>query len=197
MKGLYVRYGLNHISYQAFWEYFKELDERGYAEKQEVFQTLITEYALPVSVDELIANFRQNAGRGCREFLFPDADDVLRQLRYRGHKLGIITNGSRESQCIKLLESRLASLVDAALVSDEEKVKKPDREIFIRAAERLGVSVSECVFVGDNPEKDIGGADSAGMKTVWIKRYRPWPGSLAITPHHTITSLAELLAIRF
>ena len=137
---------------------------------------MVERYALPISVDELITDFRRNAWRGCREFLFPDAEDVLGQLRWRGYKLGIITNGSRESQCTKLSESGLASLVDAALVSGEEKVKKPDREIFIRAAERLGVSVSGCVFVGDNPENDIGGADSAGMETVWVKRYRPCPG---------------------
>ena len=83
------------------------------------------------------------------------------------------------------------------MVSGKEKAKKPDREIFIRAAERLGVSVSESVFVGDNPETDIGGADSAGMKTVWVKGYRPWPESLAIAPHHTISSLTELLAVKF
>ena len=94
-KGLYVRYDLDHIPYQEYWEYFKRLDKRGYAEKQEVFQTLVTEYALPVSVDELVADFQQNAWRSCREYLFPDAEDVLRQLRTQSYKLGIITNGSR------------------------------------------------------------------------------------------------------
>ena len=198
MKGLYVRYDLNrHVLYQAYWEHFKAMDKQGYADKQEVFQAFVERYALPISVDELITSFRQNAWRGCKEFLFPDAGEVLMELHRRGYKLGIITNGSGESQRTKLSESGLASLVDTALISGEEQVKKPDQEIFIRAAERLGVSVLECVFVGDNPESDIGGADNAGMKTVWVKGYHPWPKSLTVTPHHTITSLAELLAVKF
>jgi putative hydrolase of the HAD superfamily len=84
--------------------------------------------------------------------------------------------------------------VDTVLVSGKEKVKKPDREIFIRAAKRLGVDVSEGVFVGDNPRTDVGGAASVGMKTVWVKRYRLWPESLVTAPHYTITNLTDWLS---
>lgn len=133
--------------------------------------------------------------RDCKTF--PDAEGVLRQLRTRGYRLGIVTNGSIESQRAKLLSSGLAGLVEEVLISAEEKVKKPDVEIFVRAAERLGVKVEESVFVGDNPPTDIGGAHYAGMKTVWLKRHLAWPEDLSVVPNYTVSRLAELLAIGF
>lgn len=194
-RGLYERYGLEHIPYETYWEHFKKLDQRGCANRWMALQTLISTYDLPISADELVDDFRANAWIGCRQFVFPDAESVLQQLRRRGYRLGIVTNGPKISQRIKLVESGMASLVDVVLISDEENIAKPAPEIFIRAADRLGVSVSDCVFVGDNPMTDIRGADSAGMKTVWLEGYCPWPGDLAITPDSTITRLSELLDI--
>jgi len=52
-------------------------------------------------------------------------------------------------------------------------------------------------FVGDNPETDIGGADNAGMETVWFKGFLPWPANLSVVPSHTLTALTELLSIEF
>jgi len=48
-------------------------------------------------------------------------------------------------------------------------VRKPDPQIFQRAAETLGVSPSDAVVVGDSYTKDILPAHSIGCQTVWIK----------------------------
>jgi putative hydrolase of the HAD superfamily len=187
------RYNLNHLAFKTYCDRFIELDEHGYADKQEVFGKLIMEFGFPASVEELVADFRHNAWTNCQTF--PDAERVLRQLRTRRCRLGIVTNGSLESQQAKLLSSGLAELVEEVLISAQEKVKKPDVEIFIRAAERLGVRVEECLFVGDNPQTDIAGAHAAGMQTAWLKRYLAWPENLSVVPDYTLSSLAELLVI--
>lgn len=195
LQGQYLRYKPVHVSYEAYRDRFRELDEHGYVDKRQVYQTLIDEFAIPASVGELVADFRSKAWDDSR--LFPDASKVLKQLRRQGYKLGVITNGSMESQFAKLHKSGLASFVDVALISEEEKVKKPDVAIFERAAYKLGVRTAMCVFVGDNPLVDIGGAYDAGMKTVWRKGYLSWPEGLAVVPDYTITALTELLAITF
>jgi putative hydrolase of the HAD superfamily len=195
LKGQYSRIGLDHIPYQVYRDHFMELDTHGYADRQQVFQALATEFALPVSAAELVNDFRQNAWKIC--VTFPDAREVLEQLRARGYRLGIITNGSEKSQRAKLLASGLLDLVDVALISEEEKIRKPDPEIFVRAAERLSVTATECVFVGDNPQTDIGGAHNAGMNTVWVKGHLPWPTDLAVLPDHIVRDLLELLTIEF
>jgi putative hydrolase of the HAD superfamily len=193
LKDQCQRYNLNRLAFKAYRDRFIELDEHGYADKHKVFRTLIMEFDLPASVEQLVADFRHNAWKDCKTF--PDAERVLRQLRTRGYRLGIVTNGSIVSQRAKLLSSGLAELVEEVLISAEEKVKKPDVEIFVRAAERLSVRVEESVFVGDNPQTDIAGAHAAGMKTVWLNRHLAWPEDLSVVPDYTLSSLAELLVI--
>lgn len=109
------------------------------------------------------------------QFMFPEyvvlndeAIQVLKELRSRGLRLGIITNGPILLQHRKLDVCGVRPLVDVAVVSCEENVHKPSPEIFRRAASRLGVPCRNCLFVGDHPINDIQGAQSAGMKPVYI-----------------------------
>ncbi len=100
--------------------------------------------------------------------LFSDAATTLRTLRERGYQTGIITNGSRLLQNRKLDISGLRPLLDVAVVSGDEGVHKPNPELFRRAAARLGLSPTQCVYVGDHPINDMQGARDAGMHTVFL-----------------------------
>lgn len=195
IESQYRRHQLEHIAYETYRDRFIELDGRGYTDRQKVFEALIDEFTLSLSVEELLADFRQNAWKNCQTFA--DTAEVLRELRLRDYKLGIITNGSVESQSVKLSVSGLDSLVDVVLISEQERLKKPDPAIFTRAAERLGVGASKCVFVGDNLEIDVGGARSAGMKTIWFKNRQIRSADLTIVPDYIISSLTEVLSIEF
>lgn len=192
---LYERYNLAHVPYEDYWATFRGLDQHGYANRRMALHSLIETYHLPASADELVVDFKEKAWLGCHKFVFPEAEGVLRQLRRRGYKLGLVTNGPEISQRIKAEESGMAALVDVVLISGEEKIEKPAPEIFLRAADRLGLSASECVFVGDNPQTDIRGAVNAGMMTVWLKYYFPWPEDFTFAPNITITRLTELLEV--
>ncbi len=123
--------------------------------------------------------------------LLPRVKEGLTALREKGCVLGIITNGDVYMQNKKLDISGLRPFFDTVVVSGAEGVSKPDAEIFRRAAARLGVSPTDCIFVGDHPEKDILGAQSAGMKTIFMKAsgfYQP--------PHgvRVVHSMDELIA---
>jgi putative hydrolase of the HAD superfamily len=191
----YRKHKLNHPTYEIYRQRLKELDEHGYGDRFQVYQTLIDEFALPLSVERMVTDFRSHAWTDARTF--PGTVPVLMELRHRGFKLGIVTNGTIVSQRAKLFETGLLAHVDEALISEEEKVAKPDPEIFTRAAEKLGLGVDECAFVGDHPANDIAGAHAAGMRTVWLKKYLPWPPSLALVPDHTIIRIEELLGIEW
>lgn len=62
--------------------------------------------------------------------LFSDAVPVLKELRRRGFRLGIITNGPSVQQNRKLDVSGVRPYMDIAVVSGDEQVHKPDPEIF-------------------------------------------------------------------
>jgi putative hydrolase of the HAD superfamily len=187
------RYNLDHVPYATYRSRFLELDERGYSEKPRLFQTLIDDFAVPASVEALLADFERDAWNSCT--LLPDAAAVLGELRVRGYKLGVITNGEDWSQMRKLRVSGLLPLADLIVISGNEQIKKPDPLIFMRAAERLGVRPEECAFVGDHARNDIYGAGAVGMRTIWYPGDQQWPAELAIAPDHTIQSLGELLTI--
>jgi FMN phosphatase YigB (HAD superfamily) len=53
------------------------------------------------------------------------------------------------------------------MVSEADGVRKPDPEIFLRAAAQLETGADEVVFLGDNPQADIAGAQRCGMKAIW------------------------------
>ena len=195
LVGQYARLASQTLSYEVYSVRFKELDQHGYADRYQVFQTLAAEFSLPFSVEELLADFRRHIWQSSQPF--PDTYHVLKQLRSRGYPLGLITNGSSEAQRGKLYATDLAIYFDVILISEEEKIKKPDPAIFLRAAAKLHVSPSECVFVGDNPQADIAGAHRAGMQTVWRKGHMAWPEQLPLVLGYTIDELSQLLAIMF
>jgi putative hydrolase of the HAD superfamily len=175
---------------------FIELDQQGCADKHDVYRALLDEFAIKgATAAEMVADFRPRFGSSCR--LCADAVDVLRGLRRRGFGLGVVTNGSPQMQRAKVEETGLARWVDTLLISEEEGVKKPDPQIFFRAADRLGVHAPECAFIGDNPVTDICGAHQVGMHTVWYTHGSAWPAEIPVRPTFTITRLSDLLSIRF
>jgi putative hydrolase of the HAD superfamily len=60
--------------------------------------------------------------------------------------------------------------LDAQIYADEVGVAKPDRRIFMRLCDALGILSEEAAHVGDELIEDIGGAISSGMKAILIKR---------------------------
>ena len=103
--------------------------------------------------------------------LLPEAVPVLQELRRRGYRTGVITNGPSLLQNRKLDVSGLRPLLDIAVVSGDEGIHKPDPEIFRRAAARLGVACAGCLYVGDHPVNDVQGSRAAGMRPVYINAF--------------------------
>ncbi|MFD9906585.1 HAD-IA family hydrolase [Streptomyces sp. NPDC059063] len=106
--------------------------------------------------------------------------DLLR--RARAHvPVSIVTNATPWlDDDLALLG--LAGLVDDVVGSAALGLAKPDRRIYERAAERLGVDVTRCLFVDDRQE-NVDAAVALGMSGV---RYRG--------PDDLRTALAPLLA---
>jgi putative hydrolase of the HAD superfamily len=130
------------------------------------------------------------AERRARYQPFPDALQVLRELG-RKFRLGLVTNGPSDLQYDKLDTSELRGCFGAVVVSREVGIAKPNPRIFAIALDRLGVTTSDAVFIGDNPKTDIAGAHAAGMKAIWLNRDNV-PQPETIVPDRTIRSLAEL-----
>ncbi len=57
------------------------------------------------------------------------------------------------------------NLLDGRVISCEEHIVKPEKEIYLRLCERYGLEPSECLFTDDRME-NVEGAKAAGMEAV-------------------------------
>jgi HAD superfamily hydrolase (TIGR01549 family) len=122
--------------------------------------------------------------------LFDEAVPVVETLRERV-QIGMITNGPSDIQRGKIERLGIGHLFPFILVSEEQGIWKPDPRIFQRAMELGEADPHETIYLGDNPEHDVGGAHAAGITSVWVNRFqRTWPGGPE--PHYEIDDLRQL-----
>jgi putative hydrolase of the HAD superfamily len=126
----------------------------------------------------------------------PDAAPLLRELRERGIRVGVLSNTMWPRSAHELVFRRddVLGLIDAAVYSSEIPWTKPHPEAFRAAMAAVGVTdPASCVFVGDRPYDDIYGAKSLGMRGVLIPNSEVPPHD-GVVPDAVITRLAELPA---
>lgn len=81
---------------------------------------------------------------------------------------GIITNGFKETQQLKIKELKLDVYCSEFLISEDVGKMKPHPAVFDRATELAGVSRQEILYVGDSYSSDILGGKKAGWQTAWF-----------------------------
>jgi carbamoyl-phosphate synthase large subunit len=126
---------------------------------------------------------------------------TLTELRSRGHRLALLSDGWAEVQRRKLAALGLARLFDEIVITDElgRDAWKPSPLGFERILATMSVEGDSTMYVSDNPHKDFAGPHRLGMRTVRIVRPGTEHGeALAPTPDHqpqrVIRALHELLA---
>lgn len=116
--------------------------------------------------------------------LLPGVMPVLSELKTRGVKIAI---GSSSKNSPYILERiGLADFFDATSDGNDIKRSKPDPEVFLLAAERLGLAPEACLVVED-AEAGITAALAAGMRALGV-------GSAATDPRAHLTA-PDLAAI--
>ncbi len=98
-----------------------------------------------------------------------DVKQVVIELARRGYTLGIIANTITETEIPDWLEhDELTDYFKAVVLSSKIKYRKPGPEIYWEGAKRIGVDPEHCVYVGDNPLRDVVGTRKAGFGMVII-----------------------------
>ncbi|RRR98432.1 HAD family hydrolase [Glycomyces terrestris] len=93
---------------------------------------------------------------------YPDTEPLLRELRRRGIKTGIVSDFPWDVG-VHMAHFGLEDLVDVRVVSYQYGTEKPDPVLFRAACEQLGADPRATLMVGDNPVKD-GGAAASGLR---------------------------------
>ena len=81
--------------------------------------------------------------------------------------MAIATGGTRVVAEKTLITMELTGLFDSLVTADDVECGKPDPEVFLKAAERIGVAPEHCIAFED-AAPGILSAQSAGMKVVTV-----------------------------
>ena len=102
----------------------------------------------------------------------PGALALLRSLRERGFRLGLVSSTPRANIDLILSSLGVSESFDVILGEEDVTRGKPDPEGFLLAAERLGVPPADCVVIEDAPA-GVEAAKGGGMRCVGVYRGRP------------------------
>jgi epoxide hydrolase-like predicted phosphatase len=109
----------------------------------------------------------------------PAMVDVVRRARAAGHPTALLSN----SWGLDYDRTGWGELFDVTVISGEVGLRKPEPEIYLLTADRLGVRPGECVFV-DDLGPNVRAAEQVGM--VGIRH---------VTAEQTIAELASHLRV--
>lgn len=100
---------------------------------------------------------------------FADARTVLQALKGKGHKTGILSNGSPAMLDSAINGAGLGKLLDAVLSVDALKMFKPRPEVYALVTDRFTCAPRDVVFVSSN-RWDVMAGTSVGFQSYWINR---------------------------
>ena len=122
---------------------------------------------------------------------FENAPAVLKELKSRGFKLGVVTNNSRSVAEKLLSRPELQGLFDVVVTSSDVTKPKPDSEPLLKAISYLELDKSVVAFVGDSLV-DVQAANSAGVPFFLLKN--PFNKTLKARRTKSLEHLLKLIA---
>ena len=192
VAGFLAAQGADARSDPALRQWFIEEDQQGRRPRAELFAGARALLGLAQPVEELVEAFYRDFA--ALFVLDPAVGAALDTLREEGWRIAIVSNGTA-AQELKIRATGLDRRVDAWCVSGIEGCWKPQVRFLEIAAARCGVPLARSWLIGDSPEADIGGAQAAGIPSVWLRRGRSWslPGFTPTLEADSFPEAVELM----
>ena len=158
----------------------------------EAIAAVAEEYALSGTLDELVVAYdamRLQALRG-NVVPMPGAVALLDWAHTRGLPCALATSSSRGQAEVALTEAALTGRFDVEVTGDEVQFGKPAPDLFLLAAQRLGVPPESCLVLEDAPA-GLEAAARAGMRRVWVPNAHTRHLSVSVSVDAEFASLVE------
>ncbi len=124
--------------------------------------------------------------------LYDDVAPVLTDLKERGLILGLISNVDRDITPL-YQKLGLSAWLQLVITSQDTGFSKPHPGIFQAALKQAKVKPSEAIYVGDQYQFDVVGANGAGMLGILLDRHG-YAEEAANSPRiRSLTQVAEYL----
>ena len=125
----------------------------------------------------------------------PGTVETLSTLKDSGYRVGLISNCGEDVSRL-WHTTPFAPLMDAAVLSFDAGLAKPDPRIYDLAVGRLGVAAEHCLYVGDGNDDELSGASKAGMTAVLMRApYDRADGGREGWKGETISDIRDVLGL--
>lgn len=133
-----------------------------------IFDIICAKYNFNENINELVNIYRFN---NPNITLYDDAREILQRFNGK-YKFGIITDGYSKVQWNKIKALNIQKYMDKIIVTDDygKEYWKPSIKPFLVMIEYFTVKPHECIYVGDNPNKDFIPCKKLGINSVRIQR---------------------------
>ncbi len=148
-------------------------------------------YPLSGDPDEFLRRYVRSVEDALRTTRAPKdgAVELIARLRGAGLRLAVASMGAASWVAATLEGLGLAGAFDAVVTSADVRRGKPDPDVFLLAARRLGVAPSECLVIEDAP-RGIEAARRAGMRCLAVRT--PYNTAFDLPAHAVIASLRDV-----
>ncbi|WP_329391090.1 HAD family hydrolase [Streptomyces sp. NBC_01716] len=147
---------------------------------RETLQALRAEYGLDTPVDELLAvkdRVYVELARASTE-VFPEMRKFVEQLHAQGVPMAVASGSSRAAIEAVLDGTGLGPYFALYVSAEEVPHGKPEPDVFLEAARRLGADPADCVVLED-AAPGVAAARAAGMRCVAVPYVRDTAGDPA------------------
>ena len=144
--------GVGRAAVDAGWARYRHLWDGGFISFEEMYRRMFADAGVGISDADLAELWEIDAVAWIRD-LRADTLELMRALKARGRRIGILTNMSPDFH-ERLFVPRAAAyraLADAEVVSGLERLYKPERPIYDLMARRMGLPPGRLLFVDDTP----------------------------------------------
>ncbi|NVK18078.1 MAG: haloacid dehalogenase type II [Methylocystaceae bacterium] len=127
---------------------------------------------------------------------YPEVPKLLENLRDRGMKTVILSNGSRTMLTSAVRKAGIGHLLDDVFSVDEIEKFKIHPDVYQHAVDKLGVAKEKIAFQSANAW-DAAGAMAFGLQVVWVNRFAQKKEKLGVInePKHEIRSLDQFIGL--
>ena len=161
----------------------------------EVILDIVSKIDPTISLDqtERASELRLEQFRTAFADIHPHVLQTIKELKQQGKMLGLISNADR-IEVSSWSETEASTYFDSAIFSCNVGYIKPEKEIYLHSMAELGLSPSQCLFVGDGGNDELVGAKNAGMDTTITLEFLDDPAS-ETTWHRREQADYEILCI--
>ena len=123
---------------------------------------------------------------------FSEVPEVLKSLKDKNYKLGILSNGTPALLNELVKSNNLENIFDDIFSIEEVGIYKPDSKVYDLPIKKYKIQKNEVAFLSANTW-DVSGGGNYGYSSIWVNRNNNIFDNLDYLPKVQITNLKQLL----